>query len=81
LSHYGLIPEKVFAIRSITTKRAKQLENAFGVLSILPCRRIIFSAVQNIDLDIIRQCVEVERKKGESGLLEKFLETINIARR
>jgi predicted transcriptional regulator of viral defense system len=30
LSHYGLIPEKVFAIRSMTTKRAKQFENTFG---------------------------------------------------
>jgi len=30
LSFYGLIPEKVFAIRSVTTKRAKQFATALG---------------------------------------------------
>jgi predicted transcriptional regulator of viral defense system len=126
LSHYGLIPEKVFAIRSITTKRAKQFENAFGrfeyismpadyfsigirqqivdneyayliatpekalcdLIIVTPNLRlqsvkamqayleddlrIDFSAVQGIDLDIIRQCVEVGRKKGELGMLLDF---------
>jgi hypothetical protein len=37
--------------------------------------RIDFSAVQNIDLDIISQYVEVGKKKGELRLL-KFLKTI-----
>jgi predicted transcriptional regulator of viral defense system len=127
LSHYGLIPEKVFAIRSITTKRAKQFENAFGrfeyisvstdyfsigirqqivdneyayliatpekalcdlILTTPNLRlqsvkamqtyleddlRIDFSAVEKFDLDIIRQCIEVGRKKGELGLLLEFL--------
>jgi hypothetical protein len=36
--------------------------------------RIDFSSVQGIDLDIIRQYVEVGRKKGELGLLEKLLD-------
>ncbi|KAA6334703.1 hypothetical protein EZS27_017003 [termite gut metagenome] len=127
LSHYGLILEKVFAIRSITTKRAKQFENAFGrfeyvsvpvncfsigirqqiidneyayliatpekalydlILATPNLRlqsvkamqaylendlRVDFSAVQNIDLDIIRQCIEVGRKKGELKQLLKVL--------
>jgi hypothetical protein len=127
LSHYGLIPEKVFALRSITTKRAKQFENAFGsfeyisvpldyfsigirqeivdneyayliatpekalcdlILATPPNLRlrsvnamqayleddlrIDFSTVQNIDLNIIRQCVEAGRKKGALGLLLEF---------
>jgi hypothetical protein len=130
LSHYGLIPEKVFTIRSITTKRAKQFENAFGCFEYIsmPANyfsigirqqivnneyayliatpekalcdlilatpnlrlqsvhvvqtyleddlRIDFSAVQNIEVGIIRQCIEVGRKKGELRQLLKFLETI-----
>jgi hypothetical protein len=39
--------------------------------------RIDFSVVENIDLDIIRQCVEVGRKKVELGMLEEFWGTIN----
>jgi predicted transcriptional regulator of viral defense system len=132
LSHYGLTPEKVFAIRSITTKRAKQFENAFGrfeyitmppdyypigirqkivdneyayliatpekalcdliiatpnvrIQSVKAMQvyleedlRIDFSTVENINLDIIRQCIEVGRKKGELGLLLDFLETIDF---
>jgi hypothetical protein len=39
--------------------------------------RIDFSAVQNFDLDIIRQCIEVGRKKGELELLMRFLDVIN----
>jgi predicted transcriptional regulator of viral defense system len=131
LSHYGLIPEKVFAVRSITTKRAKQFENSFGrfeyitvpvdyysigirqqivdneyayllatpekalcdlILATPRLRfqsvraletyleddlRIDFSTFQNIDTDIIRQCVEKGKKKGDLGWLLKFLETIN----
>jgi hypothetical protein len=34
--------------------------------------QIDFSAVQNIDLDIIRQCIEAGRKKGELRLLLRF---------
>jgi predicted transcriptional regulator of viral defense system len=132
LSHYGLIPEKVFAMRSMTTKRAKLFENVFGrfeyisvpadyfsigilhlivdnefayliatpekalcdlILATPNLRiqsvkamqaylednlRIDFSAVQKFDLDIIRQCIEVGRKKGELGLLLRFLEENKI---
>jgi predicted transcriptional regulator of viral defense system len=132
LSHYGLIPEKVFAIRSMTTKRAKQFENAFGrfeyisvptdyfsigirqqivdtqyayliatpekalcdlILATPNLRiqsvkamqayleddlRIDFSVFQNIDLDIVRQCIEIGRKKGELRMLLKvFSELYN----
>jgi predicted transcriptional regulator of viral defense system len=127
LSYYGLIPEKVFAIRSMTTKRAKQFENAFGrfeyisvpadyfsigirqqivdneyayliatpekalcdlILATPNLRiqsvkamqayleddlRIDFSAVESINLDIIRQCFEVGKKKGELGWLLNLL--------
>ncbi|KAA6343735.1 hypothetical protein EZS27_008613 [termite gut metagenome] len=130
LSHYGLIPEKVFTIRSITTKRAKQFKNTFGYFEYIsvPANyfsigirqqivdneyayliatpekalcdlilatprlrlqsvrvvqtyleddlRIDFSAVQNIDTGILRQCAEVGRKKVELRQLLKFLETI-----
>ena len=30
LSHYGLIPEHVYSVRSITSKRAKRFSNTFG---------------------------------------------------
>jgi hypothetical protein len=123
-----LIPEKVFAIRSITTKRAKQFENAFGhfeyisvptdyfsigirqqivdneyayliatpekalcdliiatpnlrIQSVKAMQtyleddlRIDFSAFQNIDLSIIKQCIVKGKKKGELRHLLKFLE-------
>jgi predicted transcriptional regulator of viral defense system len=128
LSHYGLIPETVFAIRSITTKRTKQFENTFGCFEYISVSvdyfsigirqqivdneyayliatpekalcdlilatpnlrlqsvkamqayleddlRIDFSAVQNIEVGIIRQCIKGGRKKGEGRLLLKFLE-------
>jgi predicted transcriptional regulator of viral defense system len=127
LSHYGLIPEKVFAVRSVTPKRAKQYENAFGrfeyvtvpagyysigihqqivdneyayliatpekaicdlILATPRLRlqsvravqnyleddlRMDFSAVEHWDTEIVRQCAEVRRKKGELGLVEEFL--------
>ncbi|MDR2840295.1 MAG: hypothetical protein LBV75_03365 [Paludibacter sp.] len=130
LSHYRLIPEKVFAIRSITTKRAKQFETALGCFEYIsmPANyfsigirqqivdneyayliatpekalcdlilatpnlrlqsvhvvqtylednlRIDFSAIQNINTEIIRLCIEVGRKKAELKQLLKFLETI-----
>jgi predicted transcriptional regulator of viral defense system len=135
LSHHGLIPEKVFTIRSMTTKRAKQFENVFGrfeyisvpadyfsigirqqivdneyayliatpekalcdlILATPNLRlqsvkamqayleedlRIDFAAVEKFDLDIIRQCIEAGRKKGELELLLSFRETIAIAHR
>jgi hypothetical protein len=131
LSYYGLIPERVFTMRSVCTKLHKEydtplghfeyvkvpaqyypigvrqeiINNSYAFLIASPekalCDKIVtapnlrlqsvkamqtyleedlridFSAVENIDLDIIRQCIEVGRKKGELGLLLKFLETIN----
>jgi hypothetical protein len=35
--------------------------------------RIDFSAAQKIDTEIIRQCIEVGKKKGELKMLLKFL--------
>jgi hypothetical protein len=129
LAFYGLIPERVFAVRSATFKRAKRYENAVGnfeyitvpqdyysiginqqtvdneytyllatpekalcdlILSTPNLRlqsvkamqiyleedmRIDFSGLQNIDTEIIRQCIETGRKKGELGLLLKFFST------
>ncbi|MDR2840362.1 MAG: hypothetical protein LBV75_03715 [Paludibacter sp.] len=132
LSHYGLIPEKVFAIRSMTTKRAKLFENAFGrfeyiaaptdyfsigirqqiveneyayliatpekalcdlILATPNLRiqsvkamqayleddlRIDFSAVEKFNLDIIRQCIEVGKKKGELSNLLKIFDSFDF---
>jgi hypothetical protein len=123
LAFYGLIPEKVFAVRAATFKRAKRFENAVGrfeyvtvpenyysigisqqtvdgeytyllatpekalcdlILSARNLRlqsvkamqiyleedlRIDFSGLQGINTEIIRQCVEMGRKKGKLGLL------------
>jgi predicted transcriptional regulator of viral defense system len=127
LSHYGLIPEKVFAVRSVTPKRAKQYENVFGrfeyvtvpagyysigirqqivdneyayliatpekaicdlILATPRLRlqsvravqtyleedlRMDFSMVEHWDTEIVRQCIEVGRKKRELELLLEFL--------
>jgi hypothetical protein len=127
LAFYGLIPEKVFTVRSATFKRAKRFENAVGrfeyitvpqdyysigisqqtvedeytyllatpekalcdlILATPNLRlqsisamqvyleedlRIDFSVLQSIDTEIIRQCVEAGRKKGELIQLLKFL--------
>jgi hypothetical protein len=129
LSHYGMIPEKVYVVRSMTTKRAKQFDNVFGrfeyvtvpvdyysigisqqifnnkyayliaspekaicdlILATPHLRlqsvravqtwleddlRMDFSAVENIDTEIIRRCAEVGRKKGELGFVLRFFET------
>jgi predicted transcriptional regulator of viral defense system len=131
LAFYGIIPEKVFAVRSATFKRAKRFENAVGnfeyitiptayysigisqqtvddeytyllatpekalcdlILATSNLRlqsvkamqayleedmRIDFSAVEHWDTKILRQCIEVGRKKVELRLLEKFLEMMN----
>jgi len=128
LSFYGMIPEKVHSVLSITTKRSKQFENPLGhfdfitvptgyfpigirqqivdnefvfliatpekaicdlILSTPHLRlqsvhavqvyleddlRIDFSVLQNIDKDIIRQCSETGKKKGELKFLLKFFE-------
>jgi predicted transcriptional regulator of viral defense system len=123
LAFYGLIPEKVFAVRSATFKRAKRFENAVGnfeYITLPPAyysiginlqtvddeytymiatpekalcdlilatpnlrlqsvkamqiyleenMRIDFSAVEHWNVEIVRQCFEEGRKKGELGLL------------
>lgn len=128
LSFYGLIPEKVYAVRSTTTKRAKHFatplgnfeyvtipeayysigirqeivsnEYAFLIASpekamcdmILSTRnfriqsvkamqiyleedlRIDLSSIKTYDTDIIRNCIEVGRKKNELTYLLKLLE-------
>ncbi|MDR0812180.1 MAG: hypothetical protein LBN23_07950 [Paludibacter sp.] len=127
LAYYGLIPERVFTMRSVTTKLHKQydtplghfeyikvpaqyypigvrqeiINNSYAFLIASPekalCDQIVttpnlrlqsvkamreyleddlridFSAVRNFDLEIIRQCIEVGKKKGELGMLEKLL--------
>jgi hypothetical protein len=127
LSRYGLIPETVRTVRSVTTKRAKRFENTFGrfeyvtvpsgyfsigisqqiveneyayliatpekaicdlVLATPRLRlqsvramqtwleedlRMDFSAVEHWNTEIVRQCVEVGKKKGELSQVFKFL--------
>jgi hypothetical protein len=74
-------PEKALCDKIITTLNVR-LQSVKAMQAYLEENlRIDFSAVQNsciersrnIDLDIIRQCIEVERKKGELGLLLEFL--------
>jgi len=131
LAIYGLIPEKVFTVRSATFKRAIHFENTVGNFEyitvpqnyypigisqqtidneyiyllatpekalcdvILATRnlrlqsvkamqiyleedlRIDFSVLHNIDMEIIRLCVEAGRKKRGLGLLLKLLDQIN----
>ena len=130
LSYYGMIPERVYAVRSMTTKRAKTFatplgnfeyktvsadyfsiglrqeifENQYTFLIAEPVKaicdmivatpnlrlqsvkamqnyleedlRIDFDVLQSFDTEIIRQCVEVGRKKealGELKLLSELL--------
>ncbi|MDR1591345.1 MAG: hypothetical protein LBS16_00445 [Prevotellaceae bacterium] len=133
LSFYGLIPERVYVVRSATFKRAKQFENSLGRFEyiVVPqayyaigisqqtvknqytaeseytfliatpekalCDlilatphlniksekamqqfleddlRIDFSVLQSVDTEIIRECIEVGRKKGELTHLLKLL--------
>ena len=129
LAFYGLIPEKVYVVRSATFRRAKQFENSLGRFEyivvpqdyysiglsqqtvknqytaepeytfliaspekalcdlILATKhlnvkskkamqafleddfRIDFSVLQNVDTEIVRQCIEAGRKKVEMELL------------
>jgi predicted transcriptional regulator of viral defense system len=132
LAFYGLIPEKVFAVRSATFKRAKRFENAVGnfeYITVPPAyypigisqqtvddeytymiatpekalcdlilatpnlrlqsgkamqayleedMRIDFSAVEYWNIEIVRQCAEEGRKKGELTLLSEFLSSQKI---
>ena len=126
LAYYGMIPERVYAVRSMTTKRTKTfttplgnfeyktvppdyfsvgirqevIENKYVFLiaestkaicdmivatpnlrlqSVKAMRtyleedlRIDFDVLQNIDTDIIRQCIETGKKKDELKLLLNF---------
>ena len=128
LSYYGMIPERVYAIRSMTTKRAKTfttplgnfdyktisadyfsigirqeiLQNQYAFLIATPTKaicdmivatpnlrlqsvkamqnyliedlRIDFEVLETLDKEIVRQCVEVGKKKGELNLLLKFID-------
>jgi predicted transcriptional regulator of viral defense system len=127
LAYYGMIPERVYAIRSMTTKRAKAfstplgnfeyktvaadyfsigirqeiVENLYAFLIAEPTKavcdmivatpnlrlqsvkamqqyltedlRIDFEVLKTLDKDIVRQCVEVGRKKMELRWLLKLL--------
>ena len=129
LSHYGLIPERVYLVRSVCTKLHKKydtplghfeyikmperyfqigirqeiIENQYAFLIASPTKalcdmivatpnlrlqsvkamqsyltedlRIDFEALKTLDKDIVRQCVEVGKKKGELKLLLKFFST------
>ena len=119
LAYYGMIPERVYAVRSITTKRAKVfttslgyfeyktvsadyfsiglrqeiIDNQYAFLIAEPTKaicdmivatpnlhlqsvkamqryleddlRIDFSVLENVDVEIIRQCIETGKKKTE----------------
>jgi len=127
LSYYGMIPERVYTVRSMTTKRSKTfssplgnfeyktvsvdyfciglqqetIKNQYAFLIATPTKavcdmivstpnlrlqsvkamqsyltedlRIDFDTLNTLDKDIVGQCVEVGKKKGELGLLLNFL--------
>jgi hypothetical protein len=127
LAYYGLIPERVFTMRSVCTKLHKQYDtplghfeyvkvpaqyypigvrqeiigNSYAFLIASPekalCDKIVttpnlrlqsvkamreyleedlrfeMSALQNFDIEIIRQCVELGRKKNELNLLSEII--------
>ena len=126
LAFYGLIPEKVYTMRSATFKQAKRFENAVGnfeyivvpqnyysigisqqiinneytymiatpekalcdtILATPNLRlqsvkamqiyleedlRVDFSGIQNINTEIIKQCLEIGKKKMELKMLNEF---------
>ena len=126
LAFYGLIPERVYSVRSVCTKLHKKydtplgnfeyikmpenyfsigirqeiVENQYAFLIATPTKaicdmivatpnlrlqsvramqnyltedlRIDFDALRTLDKDIVRQCVEVGRKKAELGLLSEL---------
>jgi hypothetical protein len=132
LAYYGLIPERVYVMRSVCTKMRKQydtplgnfeyikvpknyfpigirqeiINNSYAFLIASPEKalcdmilttpnlrlqsvkamreylvedlRIDYSAVERWDLEVVRKCAEVGRKKGELRLLFNYLETINF---
>ncbi len=43
LSYFGLIPERVYELTSVTTKRSKTFETAFGVFSYKQIKKELFS--------------------------------------
>jgi len=129
LAHYGIIPERVYTVRSMTTKRAKNfttplgifeyktvsvdyfsiglrqeiIENQYAFLIATPTKavcdmivatpnlrlqsvkamqnyliedlRIDFDFLKILDKNIVRQCIDVGKKKGELKLLYELLET------
>ena len=130
LSYYGLIPERVYSVRSVCTKLYKKydtplghfeyikmpenyfpiginqeiIENQYAFLIATPTKaicdmiiatpnlrlqsvkamqsyliedlRIDFDILKTLDKDIVSQCVEVGRKKGELIQLLKLLEQL-----
>jgi hypothetical protein len=68
-------PEKALCDKIVTTPNLR-LQSVKAMQEYLEDDlRIDFSAVEKFDLEIIRQCIEVEKKKGELELLLTFLET------
>jgi len=129
LSYYGLIPERVYSVRSVCTRLYKKydtplgyfeyikmperyfpigirqeiIENQYAFLIATPTKalcdmivatpnlrlqsvkamqayleedlRIDFDALQNVDTEIIKRCIETGRKKGELTMLLRLFET------
>jgi len=128
LSYYGMIPERVYIVRSMTTKRAKTfssplgnfeyktvppdyfciglqpeiIENQYAFLIATPTKavcdmivatpnvrlqsvkamqnyliedlRIDFEVLKTLDTEVVRQCVEIGKKKNELRLLLHTIE-------
>ena len=131
LAYYGMIPERVYSVRSMTTKRATNfttplgnfeyktisadyfsiglrqeiVENQYAFLIATPTKavcdmivatpnlrlqsvkamqnyltedlRIDFDVLKTLDREIVRQCIEVGKKKNELKWLLKFIDNLN----
>ena len=76
LSHYGLIPERVYAITSMTTKPAKEFKTSVGLYSYsyLPLPYYAFG-IKNVVLDKKQQ---VLMASPEKALTDKIVNTPGV---
>jgi hypothetical protein len=71
-------PEKALCDKIVTTPNLR-LQSVKAMREYLEeDLRIDFSAVEKFDLEIIRQCAEMGRKKGELGLLMKIFSELRL---
>jgi hypothetical protein len=70
LTHYGLIPERVYAMRSVSMKMRKNYDTPLGHFEFVKMPEKYFPI--GVRPEIVKQCAEMGRKKLEFKLLEIF---------